>query len=172
MLGYVVTALLALAAGAYLERLKSREWVKKEQWKYKRDIYEKLFRAFAHYETLQRLYSVVSEERDNLGEKEAEEKQKGYAKQMEEAMLEIESLVPLAKVFASDETMKALYDFPPAMKELNNQARSAATERELDEVLKRMHKPAAKVLGALTRSAKSDMEFDQKGSGLMDDLLS
>ena len=52
LFGIVVAAALSFIAGIYLERQKSQEWLKQEQWNYKREIYQRLLSTVSDYGTL------------------------------------------------------------------------------------------------------------------------
>jgi len=158
--GYLVTGIVALFSGAALERFKSREWLKQEQWRYKRDLYERLFRGFADYATHLRFLQVAEEENSPQARRDE------FFEKTQVSQIEIERLVPLAKVFASEETMKKLYAFSNEM----NRVHSAPKGSGPQAIYKAAEDAANVALGSLTESATKDLEF-QPTRSLLDEVL-
>ena len=152
LFGIVVAAALSFIAGIYLERQKSQEWLKQEQWNYKREIYQRLLSTVSDYGTLlQRGRNALDQDNRTLAE--------AITEDIEKLLLEIDRLAGLAKVYASDETMAALIELAKRLHVANQKASKAATKDELRKVVDEQMDAANSLLRQLAETAKSDLEF-------------
>ena len=149
---HLVTALAALLVGMLLERVRSHEWVKQEQWKYKREIYERLLQTVSDYSSLLRRSRSAFEQNDL-------KRQTEITEEIEKHLLEIDRLTAMAKVFASEATMKALIDCSKRLEVATGDASHATRTEELRKVSDSQIAAVESLLRQVAETAKSDLEF-------------
>jgi len=150
---HLVTALAALLVGMFLEHFRSREWLKQEQWKYKREIYQRLIHAVSDYS------SLLNRSRDAF-EQDDMTRARAVTDEIQTILLEMDRLTSLAKVYASEETMNALLDLGTRLQAANQKAIRASNKDELRKVSDEQMNAANALLRQLAKTAKSDLEFD------------